>query len=812
MADKNLIFRTNMPLMAMRGVVVFPYMVTHFDVGREKSLKALEAAMAKEQLVVLAAQKEAECENPEENDIYSYGTLVKIKQLVRLPQDSVKILVEGIGRVKICEFVSEFPYFSCDVEQICDDEDDISPELNDALVRNLKKSFEVYFSYETKVSADIMAQVSKIDNASKLCDTICANIYFEFEDKQSLLQTIDVESRVQMLLALLKKEIEIIRLEQKISENVKKRIDENQREYYLREQLKVISDELGDKDGIGAEIAEYKKKFKEFKFDKDTEDKLLKELDRLSKTPSGSPEAAVIRTYLDNICDLPWVYKTRQRIDINKAQQILDEDHYGLKKVKERVLEYLAVRKLSKNTAGFVLCLAGPPGVGKTSVAKSIARAINRKYVRVSLGGVKDEAEIRGHRKTYIGSMPGRIINALKSAKSKNPLILLDEIDKMSNDYKGDPASAMLEVLDGEQNFSFRDHYIEIPFDLSDVFFITTANTLETIAPPLLDRMEIINIEGYTDEEKTAIAIKYLIPKQLAKNGINKEKLDIDESAVIDIIKYYTRESGVRNLEREITSVMRKAAKKIAQNNNEKIIVNQSNLEEYLGKKKYKIDLANEKDEVGIVRGLAWTSVGGETLSVEVNVMSGSGKLELTGNLGDVMKESAKTALSYIRSCADKLSIERDFYKKLDIHIHIPEGAVPKDGPSAGITMTTALVSALTGYAVKCDTAMTGEVTLRGNVLPIGGLKEKTLAAYRAGIKTVIIPKENERDLEDIDVIVRKNIKFITASTMDDVLKHALTAKKEKHFNLPLEVKEEFVCPIANDFKTSEGLRAQNKQ
>ena len=480
--------------------------------------------------------------------------------------------------------------------------------------------------------------------------------------------------------------------------------------------------------------------------------------------------------------------------------------------MKERVLEYLAVRKLSKNTAGFVLCLVGPPGVGKTSVAKSIARAINRKYVRVSLGGVKDEAEIRGHRKTYIGSMPGRIINALKSAKSKNPLILLDEIDKMSNDYKGDPASAMLEVLDGEQNFSFRDHYIEIPFDLSDVFFITTANTLETIAPPLLDRMEIINIEGYTDEEKTAIAIKYLIPKQLAKNGINKEKLDIDESAVIDIIKYYTRESGVRNLEREIASVMRKAAKKIAQNNNEKIIVNQSNLEEYLGKKKYKIDLANEKDEVGIVRGLAWTSVGGETLSVEVNVMSGSGKLELTGNLGDVMKESAKTALSYIRSCADKLSIERDFYKKLDIHIHIPEGAVPKDGPSAGITMTTALVSALTGYAVKCDTAMTGEVTLRGNVLPIGGLKEKTLAAYRAGIKTVIIPKENERDLEDIDVIVRKNIKFITASTMDDVLKHALTAKKEKHFNLPLEVKEEFVCPIANDFKTPEGLRAQNKQ
>lgn len=802
MADKNLIFRTNMPLMAMRGVVVFPYMVTHFDVGREKSLKALEAAMAKEQLVVLAAQKDAQIDNPEETDIYTYGTIVKIKQLVRLPQDSVKILVEGVGRVKICEFVSDFPYFSCDVEQILEDEDEISEELNEALVRTIRQSFQNYFSYETKISAEVMAEVSKIEKAGKMCDTICANIYLDFEDKQSLLSQTDIENRVSLLCSVLEKETNIIRLEQSINEKVKKRIDENQREYYLREQLKVISDELGDKDGIGAEIAEYKKKFEEFKFDNDTKEKLEKELDRLSKTPSGSPEAAVIRTYLDNICELPWAYKTKQRIDINKAAEILDEDHYGLKKVKERVLEYLAVKKLTKNAAGSVLCLVGPPGVGKTSIAKSIARAVNRKYVRVSLGGVKDEAEIRGHRKTYIGSMPGRIIDAMKSAKSKNPLILLDEIDKMSNDYKGDPASAMLEVLDGEQNFSFRDHYIEIPFDLSDVFFITTANTLDTIAPALLDRMEIIHVDGYTDEEKTVIAQKYLVKKQLKKAGIKEELFSIDESAVTDIIKYYTRESGVRNLERKIAEVMRKSAKKLAEHSADKISVTQNNLEEYLGKKIYKIDLANEKDEVGIVRGLAWTSVGGETLSVEVNVMSGNGKIQLTGNLGDVMKESANTAVSYIRSRTEKLSIDSDFYKKTDIHIHIPEGAVPKDGPSAGITMTTALVSALSGYPVKCDTAMTGEVTLRGKVLPIGGLKEKTLAAYRAGIKTVIIPKENEPDLDDIDVIVRKNIKFVAVENMDEVLKYALSGKKEKGFKLPAEEKNEFMCPMENKLQS----------
>ncbi len=802
MVDKNLIFKTNMPLLAMRGVVVFPYMVTHFDIGREKSLKALEAAMDKEQMVVLAAQMDPEKENPEECDIFRFGTLVKIKQLMRLPGDSVKIMVEGVSRVRIVEIVSEFPYFTCDVEEITENRNDISGELNDALLRTMKGTFERYFSYDSKITAEALSSIININDCIELCDVICSNVYFDFEDKQMILESCDIEQRVSILVALLEKEMDIIRLEKSISDKVKKRIDENQREYYLREQLKVISDELGDKDGVGAEAAEYRKKFDSFGFDEDTRQRLEKEIDRLLKTPSGSPEAAVIRTYLDNICELPWTAKTKERVDILKAEKILDDDHYGLKKVKERILEYLSVRKLSKNAPSPVLCLVGPPGVGKTSIAKSIASAVNRNYVRIALGGVKDEAEIRGHRKTYIGSMPGRVLAAMKTAKSKNPLILLDEIDKMSNDYKGDPASAMLEVLDGEQNFSFRDHYLEMPFDLSNVLFITTANTLDTIAPALLDRMEVIRIEGYTDEEKTVIAKKHLIPKQLKRNGIKPDNLEIEESAVLSLIKYYTKESGVRNLEREIASLMRRAAKKIVSKTESLIVVTDKNIEEYLGKKKYRIDLANEKDEIGIVRGLAWTSVGGETLSVEANVMSGSGKIELTGNLGDVMKESAKAAVSYIRSYAEELSIDKDFYKKYDIHIHIPEGAVPKDGPSAGITMTTAIASALSGYAVKHDVAMTGEVTLRGRVLAIGGLKEKTLAAYRAGIKKIIIPEENLSDLDDIDVIVKENVEFVSAKTMDTVLKHALCSKKNGGFKLP-EVKEnKIICPFMENVKT----------
>ncbi len=801
MIERNLVYKANIPLVAMRGIVVFPYMVTHFDAGREKSHKAIEAAMEAEQLVVLAAQKDVMVENPEESDIYSVGTLVKIKQLVKLPGNSVKILVEGVCRVRICEFVSDFPYFSCDIEEMHESGADVGEELNDALTRTLKNAFETYFAYDSKISAESMAEIMIIDDCTELCDAIAANVHFDFADKQMLLQCDNIETRVSILTALLEKEIDIIKLEKEIQEKVKKHIDENQREYYLREQLKVISDELGDKDGVGAEAAEYKKKLKSFKLGDEISEKLEKEVDRLVKTPSGSPEAAVIRTYLDNICELPWNKKTKERIDIAKAELVLDEDHYGLKKVKERILEFLAVRKLSKSIHSPVLCLVGPPGVGKTSIARSIAAAVNRKYVRISLGGVKDEAEIRGHRKTYIGAMPGRILTAMKTAKSKNPLILLDEIDKMSNDYKGDPSSAMLEVLDGEQNFSFLDHYMEVPFDLSDVMFITTANTLDTIAPPLLDRMEIINLDGYTDEEKLVIARKHLLPKQLKQNGLNEKDVEISDDAIESVIKYYTREAGVRRLERQIASLLRKAAKKIASGIGEKVIITKDNIESYLGKKKYKIELANEKNEIGIVRGLAWTSVGGETLSVEVNVMSGSGKIELTGNLGDVMKESAKAAISYIRSACDKLGIDKEFYKRLDIHIHIPEGATPKDGPSAGITMATAIISALSGRAVRKDIAMTGEITIRGRVLPIGGLKEKSLAAYRAGIKKIIIPKENEPDLDDIDKIVKENVEFVLASTIDDVLNCALLAKKERGFSLPISKEEVNVCPLMNEGK-----------
>lgn len=796
MAEKNLVFKANIPLVAMRGIVVFPYMVTHFDAGREKSLKAIEAAMAAEQLIVLSAQKDILVDNPEESDIYSVGTLAKIKQLVRLPGNSVKILVEGVCRVRICEFVSDFPYFSCDIEEMHEGVADISDELNDALARTLKNSFESYFSHDAKINAESMAEIMNIEDCFELCDTVCANVYLGFKDKQMVLQCEDIETRISILCACLEREIGIIRLEKEIQEKVKNRIDENQREYHLREQLKVLSDELGEKDGIGAEAAEYREKLEKLGLSAEIKEKLEKEVDRLLKTPSGSPEAAVIRTYLDNVCELPWKYKTKEKIDIKKAEQILNNDHYGLEKVKERILEHLAVRKLTKNAGGTVLCLVGPPGVGKTSIARSIASAVNRNYARISLGGVKDEAEIRGHRRTYIGAMPGRILAAMKTAKSKNPLILLDEIDKMSADYKGDPSSAMLEVLDGEQNFSFQDHYLELPFDLSEVMFITTANSLDTIAPPLLDRMEVIRIEGYTDEEKQVIARKHLLHKQLKKNGLKEGEVEISDGAIDSIIKYYTREAGVRRLEREIASLLRKAAKRLVLKSGEKVCITENNIEEFLGKKRYRIELANEKDELGIVRGLAWTSVGGETLSVEVNVMSGSGKIELTGNLGDVMKESAKAAISYIRSASDKLGIDKDFYKKLDIHIHIPEGATPKDGPSAGITMATAIISALCGHPVRKDVAMTGEITIRGRVLAIGGLKEKSLAAYRAGIKKIIIPKENEADLDDIDKIVKENVEFVFASTIDDVLKCALVPKKERGFSLPMSEDKPGVCPI----------------
>ncbi len=778
----NIEYKTQLPMMTMRGVVVFPYMITHFDVGREKSIKALEAAMADEQTIFLVAQKDIDVDLPYPDDLYEIGTIAKIKQVVKLPGDSVRILVEGICRARISEIVSQEPYYICQTEEIFDEQEDMV--VCDALLRQLRETFQQYFSFNNKINSESMMSIIAIDDIAKITDVIASNISLKYTDKQIILETTGIFDRVTRLIAILKNEIEIIRLEQNISEKVKSQIDKGQREYYLREQLKVISDELGDKDGVNAEISEYNKKIEKTQLSGDIKEKLDKEIQRLIKIPSGSPDGAVIRNYLDMVLELPWNISTKERFDIKKAEKILNEDHYGLDKVKERVLEYLSVRKLAKNAPAPILCFVGPPGVGKTSIAQSIAKAINRNYVRISLGGVRDEADIRGHRKTYIGSMPGRIMNAIKLSKSKNPLMLLDEIDKMGNDFRGDPSAAMLEVLDSEQNFAFRDHYLEVPFDLSNVMFITTANTLDTIPSALLDRMEVINIDGYTTEEKLNISKKYLIPKLCKRHGLKEAQLYIEDDAIVDIIEYYTREAGVRNVERELAHLCRKSAKTIVLDKKRSVTITSDNLEKFLGKKKFLFDKIDKDNEIGVVRGLAWTSVGGDTLLVEVNTMPGTGKIELTGQLGDVMKESARTAVSYVRSRANALGIDSDFYKTVDLHIHVSEGAVPKDGPSAGITMACALVSALSGREAYSNVAMTGEITLRGRVLPIGGLKEKALAAYRAGVKTVIIPHENIRDLDEIPDTVKKEIKFMPVKNVDEVLEIALTKTKKRGFKL----------------------------
>lgn len=778
-----------LPLIATRGLVVFPYMMVHLDVGRKKSIKALEAAMAVDQMIFLVAQKDMEQEDPKWEDLYDIGTIAKVKQVLKLPDDLIRVLIEGVSRAKLCDLVEDEPYLSCTVEKIKDvaPDDEIS---KDALLRQTKDVLKEYFSYNTSINSEAMVSMMSIDNPAQLADVIAANLGLDYKKRQEILECIDVFERVAKLIAILHNEIEIIKVEQNIAQKVKLQISANQRDYYLREQLKAISDELGEKDGLGAEIEEYRKKMAAAKLPKEVAAKAEKEIERLSKISYGTPEGTVIRNYLDCLLELPWSVKSRERFDLRKAEEILNADHYGLDKVKERVLEYLAVRKLSKGMHSPILCFVGPPGVGKTSIAESIAKALNRKYVRISLGGVRDEADIRGHRKTYIGSMPGRIINAIRLAGTKNPLMLLDEIDKMSHDFRGDPASATLEVLDSEQNFAFRDHYLEVPFDLSNALFITTANTLDTIPPALVDRMEVIRIEGYTQEEKLNIAKRHLIPKQLKNHGLTEEQLQIDDEAIEDIINYYTREAGVRNLEREIANICRKSAKIILGEKKRSITVTPLTLPRYLGNKKYRFEMVGETDDVGIARGLAWTSVGGDTLSIEVNVMPGSGKIELTGQLGDVMKESAKTAISYIRSKLNMLDIRKDFYKLLDIHIHVPEGAVPKDGPSAGITIATAIISALSGYSVYSNVAMTGEITLRGRVLPVGGLKDKALAAYRAGVTTVIIPEENKRDLDEIPVNVKERIKFITVNHMDQVLEVALSSHKQPMFELPVSQAE----------------------
>lgn len=766
-------------MLPLRGIVIYPHMILHFDVGRIKSIKAIEAAMLKDQRIFLTAQKDPNIDDPSFDEINTFGTVAHIKQLLRLPGDTIRVLVEGIVRAKVTRFTGNEPFYSVEVREIKDRLLQSNRPDIQALSRQVIENFEKYAKLSGKISPDATMLITNIDDLARLPDLIAANLGIPIDLKQVILEEISPKRRLEKLLDILAKENDILEIERSITTKVRQQIDKNQREYYLREQIKAIQKELGDYQDVTTEVDEYRERIEEANLPDEVKAKALKEVQRLSRMHSTSAESGVIRTYLDIILELPWKKKTEERLDIGLAQEILDRDHYGLEKVKERILEYLAVRKMKNGLHGPIICFVGPPGVGKTSIAKSIAEALNRNYVRMSLGGVRDEAEIRGHRRTYVGSMPGRIINALRQAGSANPLILLDEIDKMSSDFRGDPASAMLEVLDTEQNKDFRDHYLELPFDLSDVMFITTANYKEAIPRPLLDRMEVIDLSGYTEDEKLNIASKYLVPKQLSLHGAESKAVRFDESALREIVVYYTREAGVRTLERQIATVIRKALKKIVTGEKASVRITKNTIKEYLGPRKYLYDMAAEKDEIGIVRGLAWTPVGGDTMPVEVNIMPGEGQLELTGQLGDVMKESARIARSFIRSVAEEYGIEPDFHKKYDIHIHVPEGAIPKDGPSAGITIATAIISALTGIPVRKNVAMTGEITLRGKVLPIGGLKEKVLAAHRAGVDTVLLPTENKKDINDIPENTRKEIRLIPVSHMDEVIRYALVRKPE---------------------------------
>jgi ATP-dependent Lon protease len=762
-----------LPLIPLRGMNIFPHMVLHFDVGREKSILALEDAMLNNQEIFLVSQKESKIEEPEEKDIYAVGTICNIKQILKLPGDTIRVLVEGINRGKISQYKEKEPFVRAEVEIIEDEvcEDDKKCK---ALLRTIDKAFEEYINLSTNNFPDALFTLEETKEPGRYCDIVSSYLILKPDAKQELLETLEVTKRLEKLLFILKNEIEVLKIEKKIGSKVRSRIDKIQKEYYLREQIKAIQEELGEEDENKREIDEYESKINKAKLPKDAKEKAIYELNRLKSSGNYSAESGVIRAYLDWILNLPWNKFTKDNIDINKAREVFEAEHYGLEDVKERIIEYLAVKKMSRTLKGPILCLVGPPGVGKTSIAKSVANALNRNFVRMSLGGVKDEAEIRGHRKTYVGAIPGRIIYAMKQAGYKNPLFLLDEIDKMSGDFKGDPADALLEVLDSEQNTSFRDHYLELDFDLSKVLFITTANRLDTIPRPLLDRMEIIEISGYTSEEKFHIAKNHLIPKMLKEHNMEDNKIIFSDSAINCVIESYTRESGVRDLERKVSSVIRKAITEMVEKNKENINVTTAHVKRYLGVVLYTYDRAEEHDRVGVVTGLAWTGYGGDTLPVEVSAMEGTGKLQLTGQLGDVMKESAKAGYSYVRANADKYNIDKDFYKNKDIHIHVPEGAVPKDGPSAGVTMITAMVSALTNKKVRHNVAMTGEITLTGRVLPIGGLKEKSLAAFRAGIDTIIIPRDNEKDIQKIPKSIKNKLKFIIASKVEDVLENAL--------------------------------------
>ena len=767
----------NMPLLPLRGVMVFPYMIIHLDVGREKSIAALEKAMVQDRLIMLSTQKEANTDKPEPDDIFKVGTVAEVKQLLKLPGGTIRVLVEGLYRAEIVEYISNEPYYEVEINEFKDAEE--KPADVEALTRAVVSQFENWVKLSKKIPPETMVSVVVVEEPGRLSDLIVSHLSLKIEDKQLLLEAIDIKERLEKLCEILAREMEILELEKKIAGRVRKQMEKTQKEYYLREQLKAIQKELGEKDDKSTEIAEYREKLEKGNYPEEIKDKIKKEISRLEKMPNMAAETSVVRTYIECLLSLPWGVYTEDNLDINHAEDILNADHFGLDKVKERILEYLSIRKLTDSIKGPILCLVGPPGVGKTSLARSIAKAVDRKFVRVSLGGVRDEAEIRGHRRTYVGAMPGRIIQGMRTAGSSNPVFLLDEIDKMNADFRGDPSAALLEVLDPEQNNTFSDHYVENAFDLSKVLWVVTANTVHNIPRPLRDRMEVINIAGYTEEEKIQIAKRYLIEKQLKEHGLNNKQVSIADNTIQKVISEYTRESGVRSLERSIANLCRKAARKIVQEDKKSIKITVQNLHTFLGSAKYHKRQAENKDQVGVSTGLAWTEVGGDVLPTEVSILKGKGKLILTGQLGDVMKESAQAGLSYIRSRVEKLGIEPDFYEKNDIHIHLPEGAIPKDGPSAGITMATAVVSALTGKKVRTDVAMTGEITLRGRVLPIGGLKEKVLAAHRLGIKTIILPKENKRDMDDIPNNIRKQLEFVLVEHMDEVLNCAMVESNE---------------------------------
>ncbi len=778
-----------LPALAMRGLVLFPNIVMHFDVARSKSNEALKSALAGDRKIFLITQRDNASDAPTSKELYKVGVVAEIRQILKTPDNVTRVLVSGLYKARLVEIKGYEPFMTTEIKRIPNsykyDKDDT--EII-ALVRSIQDLFKQYAESMPKMPKELANSVLNENNPNKLFENIVFNMALQSDDKQQLLEAPNVMSRLALLYTILSREVEVLGIEQSLQVQVREQIDRGQREYYLREQMKVISNELGEDDGYQDEAYSYIEQIEKLALPKDTEDKLIKEAERLLKMPSSSQEAAVVRTYLDIVLELPWKNSTKEKIDVQKARAVLDKDHYGLDKVKDRIIETISVRALAPDMAGQIICLSGPPGIGKTSIGKSIARALGRKYARVSLGGVKDESDIRGHRKTYIGSMPGRIINALRTAKTNNPVILLDEIDKMSNDFRGDPSSAMLEVLDSEQNSTFTDHYIEVPFDLSKVLFITTANNTSEIDPPLLDRMEVIELTSYTREEKYHIAKEHLIPKQIKKNGLKARNIKITDEAVYILIDNYTKEAGVRGLERQVASLCRKAAKEIVSGETRHVVFDADNLEKYLGAKKFLDDEVMNENEVGLANGLAWTSVGGVIMPLEVLILEGKGNVELTGSLGDVMKESARIAVSYVRSIADKYGINKDFYKDDDIHIHAPEGAVPKDGPSAGVTLTTALVSALSGIPVRKDVSMKGEITLQGKVLPIGGLREKTMAAYKSGVKTVIIPKKNAADLDEVDSAVKSALNFVYASTLDEVLETALERKPNNTNNIEKEL------------------------